>query len=531
MGATTSRELLAHDALIAGLLRPQAYPHPVATVERLDTHISTVLLAGEFAYKIKKPVALGFLDFSTPELRRHYCEEELRLNRRTAPALYLDVVPIGGLPAAPRIGQGAPLLAHAVRMRRFDNALRLDRLARRGELTAAQIDALARAIAQLHRHAAPAPPDSPWGSAESARHWPLATAREMREQAAGAVERQRIDALAAWIGHEAQRLAPVFAVRRAAGAVREGHGDLHLANIVLVDGVPTPFDAIEFNSELRFIDVASDLAFAFMDLHDLAQPRLAWRLVSQYLERTGDYDALSVLRYYAVYRALVRARVALLHEHQPGVPRAARVHEYRSFAEHLSLAEVLTQAPPPLLVAMSGLSGSGKSTVALELAERLGGVRVRSDVERKRLHGLAPEARSGGGIYSAEATERTYARLRGVARVALAARVPVVVDAASLRRTERAQFRALAEQAGARFALVLCEALPEVLLARVAQREREGGDVSEADVAVLERQRQWQEPLGADERPHAFRLDTGLPPDFQRQAVDAVVRALAPPPQ
>jgi predicted kinase len=416
-------------------------------------------------------------------------------------------------------------------MRRFDNALRLDRLARRGELTTARIDALARVIAQLHRHAAPLASDAPWGRADTVRHGPLATVREMREQAAGAAERQRIDVLAAWLDRAGRRLTPVFAARRAAGAVRECHGDLHLANIVLMDGVPTLFDAIEFNPELRWIDVASDLAFAFMDLHDLAQPRLAWRLVSQYLEQADDYDGLAVLRYYAVYRALVRARVALLHEHQPGVPRAARVHEYRGFERHLSLAERLAEASPPLLVAMSGLSGSGKSTVALELAERLGAVRVRSDVERKRLHGFAPEARSDGGIYSGPATQRTYARLLDVARGALAARVAVIVDAASLKRAERELFRTLAVQAGARFALVLCEAPPEVLGARVAGRARAGRDASEAGVAVLAQQRHWQEPLAADEQLTAFRLDTGLPPDAQRQSVDAIVRALALRPQ
>ena len=523
--------LLEFERLIAGLLRPDAYPHPVAAVERLDTHLSTVLLAGDYAYKLKKPLALDFLDFSTSELRRHYCEEELRLNRRTAPDLYLDLVSIGGTPEAPRVGVPTPLLAHAVRMHRFDNALRLDRLARCGRLTEAHIDSLALAIAQLHRGASPLPTEPASGDAGSVRRWPLATARAMREHAAGAGERQRIDALAAWLEHAAQRLAPTFAARRAAGAVRECHGDLHLANVVLVAGVPTPFDAIEFNPELRFIDVAGDLAFAFMDLHDLALPRLAWRLVSQYLEQSGDYDALTVLRFYAVYRALVRARVALIHEHQPGVPRAARVHEYRSFEEHLLLAEALTRSPPPLLVAMSGLSGSGKSTVALELAERLGGVRVRSDVERKRLHGLAPDARSDGGIYSADATRRTYARLRQVARTALAARVPAVIDAASLGRGQRAAFRALAAQAGARYALVRCEAPPAVLRERVAQRQRDGADASEAGVAVLERQSLGWEPLAGDEHGTVFRLDTSLPHDQQRQAVDAIVRALAQPPQ
>ncbi|MFN9478769.1 MAG: AAA family ATPase [Betaproteobacteria bacterium] len=526
----TDAALVAHEKLVAGLLRSAAYPHPVESVERLDTHISTVLLAGAYAYKIKKPVALGFLDFSTAERRRRFCEDELRLNRRTAPALYLDVLPITGTPQAPRIGGDGPALEYAVRMRRFDNALRLDRLARRGELTAAHVDALALGIARLHTNAAPVR-DARYGSAATAQHWPHATATQMRAQASGAAERARLDALAEWIDRAARQLAPTFAARRAAGCVRECHGDLHLANVVLWDGVPTPFDAIEFNPELSFIDIVSDLAFAFTDLHDLGLPRLAWRLVSQYLEQTGDYDGLAVLRYYAVYRALVRARVALIHEHQPGVTRAARVHEYRNFEEHLALAEALAGEPPPVLVATTGMSGSGKSTVALALAERLGGVRVRADVERKRLFGLAPHARSDGAIYSAEATRRTYARLNEVAALAVQARVPAIVDAASLKRAERAEFRALAAAYGARFVLLACEAPAEVLRARVARREQLDSDASEAGVAVLEQQRQWREPLAEDERSSAFTLDTSQAADAQSRALDGFVRELLAPSQ
>jgi len=240
---------------------------------------------------------------------------------------------------------------------------------------------------------------------------------------------------------------------------------------------------------------------------------------------------LHVLRYYAVYRALVRARVALIHEHQPGLARAARVHEYRSFEEHLSLAEALTRELPAVLVATTGLSGSGKSTVALELAERLGGVRVRADVERKRLFGLAPQARSERRIYSADATRRTYVRLCEGAQQALEARVPVIVDAASLKRAERAGFRALAAAHGARFALLACEAPAEVLRVRVVQRAQLGTDASEAGVDVLERQLQWCEPLAEDERNSAFTLDTSQAAAAQSRALDGFVRDLLARPQ
>jgi aminoglycoside phosphotransferase family enzyme/predicted kinase len=520
--------LLNYERLIAGLLRPSAYPHPVDVVQRLDTHISTVLLAGDYAYKLKKPVALGFADFSTPALRRHCCEEELRLNRRTAPQLYLGLASMHGPPEAPSIDGEGPVLDHAVRMRRFDNALRLDRLARRGALLPQQVDALAASIARFHHAAAEVDAASHFGTPAAVRRWPRDTLEQTRAQAAGAAERARLDALAAWIEQAGERLDPVFAERRAQGRVRECHGDLHLANMVLLDGLPTAFDAIEFNPALRWIDVMSDLAFAFMDLHDLALPALAWRLVSGYLEASGDYAGLAVLRYYAVYRALVRARVAQIHEHQPGVARAARVHEYRSFEEHLGLAGALMQAPPPLLVALTGLSGSGKSTVALALSQALGGVRVRSDVERKRLHGLPAAKRSDGSIYSAEATARTYARLAQVARQALAAQVPIMVDAASLLQRERGALQALAAEYGARYALVSCEAPLDVLRARIAARAQAGSDPSEVTVAVLEQQLHWREPLTATEQPYSFRIDTAAEPAAIEQQVEAIAQRLRP---
>jgi hypothetical protein len=296
--------------------------------------------------------------------------------------------------------------------------------------------------------------------------------------------------------------------RAAAGFVRECHGDLHLANIVLLDGAPVPFDGIEFNDELRFIDVICDVAFTFMDLMDHGVPHFAWRLVGGYLERTGDHEGLSVLRYYAVYRALVRAEVALIRHRQPQLRRQVRLREHTSFEHYLALAERLSRPGARVLVVMTGLSGSGKSTVALELAQQLGGLRVRSDVERKRLFGFAPRDRTARDVYTAEATVRTYDRMAQVARATLLAGVPAVVDGAFLKRVERDRFRALARELGARFTLVSCEAPVDVLRARVAARHRAGRDASEADVDVLERQLGWQERPAPDEDADCIHVDT-----------------------
>jgi hypothetical protein len=505
--AAISSGLQEHETLVRGLLNPSAYAHRVDGVERIDTHISTVLLAGDFAYKIKKPVDLGFLDFSSLDKRHRFCLEELRLNRRTAPRLYLDVVPIVATSAGPRVGAiaGDPV-DYAVRMLRFDPGCTLDQLAARGQLTSGLIDQLAAVVARLHADAVVAPPG--FGTSEAARRLADACIGEIRDRVQSAADRARLDALAAWSTAESRARATQMDARAAAGFVRECHGDLHLANIVLLDGAPVPFDGIEFNDELRFIDVICDVAFTFMDLMDHGVPRLAWRLVGRYLEQTGDYEGLSLLRYYAVYRALVRAEVALIRHRQPQLRRQVRLREHTSFEHYLALAERLARPGARVLVAMTGLSGSGKSTVALELAERLEGIRVRSDVERKRLFGFAPQDRTDGGVYSPEATARTYDRMAQVARAALLADVPAVVDGAFLKRVERDRFRALATELGARFTLVSCEAPADVLRARVAARHRAGRDPSEADVEVLDRQIGWQERPAPEEESDCIHVDT-----------------------
>lgn len=499
--------LQEHEALVSGLLSPSAYAHPVDRVERIDTHISTVLLAGDFAYKIKKPVDLGFLDFSSLEKRHRYCREELRLNRRTAPGLYLDVVPIVATATGACVGAvaGDPT-DYAVRMRRFDPSCTLDHLAARGQLTSELIDRLATSVARLHADAAVAPPGR--GTSNAARQLTDASIGAVRDRMQAASDRARIDALAAWSTGDWRGHAALMDARAAAGLVRECHGDLHLANIVLLDGAPVLFDGIEFNDDLRFIDVICDVAFTFMDLMDHGVPHLAWRFLGRYLEVTGDYAGLSVLAYYAVYRALVRAEVALIRLRQPELKRQVRLREHTSFEHYLALAERLCQPGARSLVVMTGLSGSGKSAVALELAQRLGGIRVRSDVERKRLFGFAPQDRTEPAVYSTEATARTYDRMAEVARVALLAGVPAVIDGACLRRVERDRFRALAQELDTRFTLVACDAPPDILRARVAARFTAGSDASEADLDVLERQMGWQEPLSPDERGDCIHLDT-----------------------
>ena len=499
------------DRLIAALHAPRRYGHAVGRVELLQTHISCVLLAGDYAYKIKKPVNLGFLDFSTLEARRHFCEEELRLNRRTAPRLYLEVLAIGGSEAEPVLGGGGPTIEYALRMRRFAQDDLLDRMARRGALLPGHIDALARGLADFHAAIARAADSQAYGSPERILAPALQNFAQLLPLISAKADIAQLARLRDWSAREHAELAPLFAARKRAGWVRECHGDLHLGNIALLEGVPTPFDAIEFNPDFRWSDVMNEIAFLVMDLVDHRLPRLAFRFLNAYLEHGGDYAGLRVLRFYLAYRALVRAKVSCLRAHQAGVAAREKSEVEQECRRHLHLAERLAAPAHPALLIMHGLPGSGKTTIAQGLLEALGAVRLRSDVERKRLHGLNALAHSGSGLdaglYAPQAGERTYARLAELARAVLAARYPVIVDAAFLKRAQREDFAALARAAGANFLIADCAAPLATLRARVAARERAGGDASEAGLAVLEHQRSSAEPLAPEELAHTFPID------------------------
>ncbi len=508
--------LARHALLVRSLLRGDALAAPPAERELIETHISSVVLAGAYVYKLRKPLKLDFLDFSTPALRRADCLEELRLNSRTAPQLYVDVLPVVGTPDAPRIGAHAEApraIDWVLRMRRFDQTHLLDAMARAGTLVAAHIDALAERVAAFHATLPPAPPlpGHDRGHAAAVRAWALANLDALRAGAASPAQAERIAALRRWTDREWTRLAPLMCQRELHGFVRECHGDLHLRNIVLIDGVPLPFDGIEFDAELRRIDVVNDIAFTFMDLLGHGLPALAWRFASGYAEHSGDYAGLALLRFFAVYRASVRARVALMRAEQLEAGASNAVLD--EIERNLALAESLAKsaaAPRPLLVLTCGVSGSGKSTVAQSLAQHLGAVRVRSDVERKRLFGLAATTRPAPAelatLYSTETTERTYARLGELARDLLHGGVSTVVDAVALRRSERDALRRLAEACDAPFTLLECHAPEPLLRERIARRMCEAQDASDADERVLDLQLRLREPTAAEET--AVRFDT-----------------------
>lgn len=500
---------------------PVAFAHGVQGIDCIETHISWVLLAGDHAYKFKKPLALDFLDYSTLALRRAACEEELRINRRTAPGIYLDVVAVIGTLAAPRIvpaqalGATDSVLEWAVHMRRFAQEDLLSSRIDRGELQPAHIDRLARHVAAFHAAAAVAAADSPWGSPALVREAVAHNFDDVQAVVANTPLAAALQAVQHWSESKGGQLAALMAQRREQGWVRECHGDLHLGNLVLIEGQPQLFDAIEFNPGLRWIDVLADIAFVLMDLQAHGRADLAWRLLNTYLEHTGDYSGLRLLLYYQCYRAMVRAKVAALRlAQQHGQGDAAR----REVARYLQLASRYTQAQAPALWLVSGVSGSGKSSQTQALIERLGIVRIKADVERKRLHGLPMLARSAQqlpqGIYTAQATRRTYARLAELARAVLAAGLPVLVDATCLKLAQRGALMAVAQSLGLPCRILALDAPVEVLRQRVLQRAQAGDDPSEADLAVLDAQLRQREPLQAQELACAVRVDTSRPVEW-----------------
>ncbi|HRP75537.1 MAG TPA: AAA family ATPase [Rhodocyclaceae bacterium] len=502
--------------LARNLMRPDAFSHPADDLECIETHISWVILAGEYAYKLKKPLDLGFLDFSTLALRRAACEEELRLNRRTAPELYLEVVAICGSEACPQIGGDGPVVDHAVRMRRFDQSLLFGNLLARDALTVELIDRLAAHVADFHAIAAVAGPADGFGTPAAVGVPVRQNFEQIRERIDSPELLARLEEIASWSETEGERLAVEFGTRLADGKVRECHGDLHLGNLTLVGDEPRLFDAIEFNPSLRWTDVIADVAFLVMDLRAHSRADLASRFLNAYLERSGDYAGLSVLRYYLVYRAMVRAKIAAIRLGQlDGTAREDALDEFRRY---LDLAAACALPAHGYVLIACGLSGSGKTTASMRLVAWRGVIRLRSDVERKRLFGMPADARSrsspGGGIYSEDAGVRTYAQLAALTARVVAEGYPVLVDATFLYEAQRRRFRELATERGVPCVVLHFDAPLDVLRERVARRAALATDASEADVAVLESQLARFEPPGRDAAESVLRVPTDGGPDW-----------------
>jgi uncharacterized protein len=496
-----------------------AYPAPVGRIELIETHISWVFLAGDFAYKIKKPVNLGFVDFSTLDRRRHFCEEELRLNRRLAPELYLDVLPITGSPAAPRITDSGTPFEYCVRMKRFAQDRLLSRLIVTGELLPQHIDALAQQVSEFHSRIPIAESASPFGTPDAVAD-PVRANFRYYDQPKNASIQKRIDHLRTWTEDELASCRNLLEARKRDGFVRECHGDMHLGNMILVDDSITIFDCIEFSASLRWIDVMSEIAFCTMDLVDRGRADLARRLCNGYLEWSGDYSGLAVFPLYFTYRALVRAKVAHLRRAQGELPNGQVDRLSRELANYIDLADQSTHQPTPFLATTYGVSGSGKTRGSQVVIERLGVIRIRSDLERKRLAGFAPRADTGSGIasglYSSAHSRRTFDKLAELAATIIRAGFPAIVDATFLQRSDRERFQRLAESLEVPFVILDFPADEALCRERIRRRRDEGADASEANDAVLDRQIEMREPLTEMERSFAVTFDGEHPEMIDR---------------
>ncbi len=506
--------------LIERLLQADVYPHPVSGLRLIETHISWVVLTGCFAYKLKKPLDLGFLDFSSLEKRKDACEEELRLNARLAPGLYVAVIPITGTPDRPELDGAGSAIEYAVKMHEFPQENELDRIVQSAEPDPAQLDARFREfgtqLAEFHMGLPAAAADTPYGE-------PAGIARDALDNFAALTAFADVPAFAAlagalrsWTEQSLTELAELLTARKAIGLVREGHGDLHLRNLVLHDDRIVPFDCIEFSPGLRWVDVINDVAFLFMDLIHHERKRFAYTFLNAWLAVSGDYAGLRLAPFYSVYRAMVRAKIAgielLQHGWQATTDNPELQERFTKLCRHLELASQLAQPGHPLIIITHGVSGSGKTWVASRLASAMGAIHVRSDVERKRLFGMTADARSSAdekpGLYGRAASQQTYERLLNVAQTVVKAGFPVLVDATFLAPRYRDQFARLADDQRLPFVILDCQASAETLRARVAKRSRQGKDASEADAEVLDRQlaSDWQ--LAPAELAHAEVLQT-----------------------
>jgi aminoglycoside phosphotransferase family enzyme/predicted kinase len=496
---------------LAALGTPSIYGHDGA-VERIDTHSATVFLVGDRAYKLKRAVRFDYLDFSNQQLRRAACEAELALNRRTAPDLYLRVVPVtreadGTLALA---GGGQPV-DWLVEMRRFDQDALLDRRAARHRLDVALMPQLADAVADLHVSAERVPTHG----GRAGMQWVVdGNAEGFAEHGRGVLDQDECARLTRMASDAIDAHARLLDDRRDGGFVRRCHGDLHLRNIFLADGRPTLFDAIEFNDEISCIDVLYDLAFLLMDLVRRDLRGHANLLLGHYLPRTDDLDGLALLPLFLSCRAAVRAKTSVTARTMEA-DEARRSQLAATSRDYLALADAFLQPAAPRLLAIGGFAGSGKSGLAARLAPGLGAAPgalvLRSDAIRKAIMGVGPETRLAASGYTPEVTSQVYATIVERAGRALRAGHSVIADAVFADPAHRRAVAEAAPSAGASFTGLWLDAPSALLAERIAHRT---GDVSDATVEVLERQL----ARGAGDIEWARVDASGTEPEVQRRA-------------
>jgi len=494
---------MQHNALIQALLKPTSYPHPVDRIDLIETHISWVLLTGQYAYKIKKPVNFGFVDFTTLEKRRYYCEREITLNKRLAPEIYLSVTKITGTVAAPSLSQEGEALEYAVKMLQFSQSDLMSEQLQAGKVAFDDMTSIAEHIAAFHTNTATATYQSDYGSAEQIRSAMLHNFSLVKPALDDPSYLEMTEQVEAWSKQRYKELLPLFAKRKLHGFVRECHGDLHLGNITKYKQQWMAFDCIEFNDEFRWIDTMSEVAFLLMDLDMSGKRELGTHFLNSYLNTSGDFTGLSVLEHYKTYRAMVRAKVAALQIGELDETAPDRNILIPKLHAYIELAFSYTTRTRPCLFLMYGLSGSGKSWLAEKVSHKINAIWIRSDKERKRKFENKQD-----NLYSEDITQQVYNHLTELAEQVILAGHHVIIDATFLKRQHRESFYQLANKLQAPYRILHCHSQQKILESRIQQRSREINNISDADIAVLGLQTRSMEQLTREECQNAFSVDT-----------------------
>jgi len=518
-----------HSPIVEQMTRPDFYPHRPQTVEAVQTHISYVFIAGDHVYKVKKPVNFGFLDFTTLEKRKFYCEEELRLNKRLAPSIYLDVVPIGQDGAGRlTLGKTTNIVEYAVLMNKLPLDKMLKILLARGKADAGIMDAVAEKIARFHKEAQTGGRIDEMGSAAVIRH---------NHEENFAQTEKYIDVTLSAFQHAFLKAyaetfltvnAGLLARRVAEHKIRDCHGDLHLEHICVADEMIV-FDCIEFNERFRFADVAAEVAFLTMDLDYNGYFSQSMDFVRSYLKYSGDEDLRALLNFYRCYYAFVRGKVTSFRLDQKELPQAERENILRVASRYFDLAcTYASRLEKPALILTAGLIGSGKSYQARDLSGRLGAEVIRTDVLRKELLQIAPHAKHhesfGQGIYAGDITRKTYEKAVELAAEKIGRGIPVILDASFRCRADRTMAADMARKLGVPFYVIECTCPDDVVKIRLEKRMLDPENPSDGRWEILEEQKKQYEAITEIPRSRLFQIDTSNSPERVRQQIVSSIK-------
>ncbi|MDD5083251.1 MAG: AAA family ATPase [Dehalococcoidales bacterium] len=458
--------------LAQALLRPEAYPENPGRIELVQTQMSLVFLAGDYVYKIKKPVDLGYLDYTMLDKRQFYCQREVELNRRLCPETYLGVVPISQSSRGIAIGEDGETIEYAVKMRRLPREGMLDRLLANDRVSLPMMDRVARKITDFHAKTETSAAISAFGNMETIVQNIGENFRQTERYIGGTIYLRDYRRIRSYTRRFIRDNAALFQKRVTGGRIRDCHGDLHAAHICFTNGICI-YDCIEFNDRFRYGDIASEVAFLAMDLDHYGRADLSRRFINAYREESRDEELIRLLNFYKCYRAYVRGKVESFKLDDPYISEAEKGKTADTAGSYFDLALAYTRARP-LLIIMVGLVGTGKTSVARALASRLGAIVISSDVVRKELAGIPPTEHrfeeSGTGIYSATFSRRTYENMYATAQKTLSEGNSVILDATFLQAEGRTRAREIAGETGAEFFAVECILDETAIRRRLAER-------------------------------------------------------------